>query len=258
VTRADTVVLGIGYPTLIPQGGVDTMHVADVPGVTVSSILFDAGPQTSNALLTIGTKGSTGDNSADPVVVDDAFFRIGGDQAGSATTSLVDNSNNSIIDHIWAWRADHGNGVGWTTNQADTGLVVNADNVTAMGLFVEHYQKNEIIWNGQGGEDIFLQNENPYDPPSQSAWMSSSSQKGYPALYLAPSVTSFQAYGLGSYCFFNNGSIHNAMAIQAPNNGGVHFHDLMLFSSGNGGIDSIINGTGVHSGGGTADLVSYP
>ena len=43
------------------------------------------------------------------------FFRIGGDVAGKATTSLIVNQNNAIIDHIWAWRADHGTGVGWTS-----------------------------------------------------------------------------------------------------------------------------------------------
>ncbi len=53
-----------------------------------------------------------------------------------------------ILDDIWAWRADHGNGVGWTDNVGDTGVVVNGDHVTAYGLFVEHYEKYEVIWNG--------------------------------------------------------------------------------------------------------------
>ncbi len=57
--------------------------------------------------------------------------------------SLEVNSDNVILDDIWAWRADHGNGVGWTVNTADTGVVVNGDDVTAYGLFVEHYQKTE-------------------------------------------------------------------------------------------------------------------
>ena len=35
------------------------------------------------------------------------------------------------VDHIWAWRADHGNPgtVGWTVNTAAHGLVVNGGNV---------------------------------------------------------------------------------------------------------------------------------
>ena len=119
----------------------------------------------------------------------DVFFRIGGATAGSATDSLVVNSSDVILDDIWAWRADHGAGVGWTSNTADTGLIVNGNNVTAYGLAVEHYQKNEVIWNGQDGEDIFFQNEMPYDPPSQAAWMSSATTDGYPAFLISARVT---------------------------------------------------------------------
>jgi len=72
-------------------------------------------------------------------------------------------------------------GVGWTDNTAANGLIVNGNNVSAYGLAVEHYQSYEVIWNGQGGKVVFFQNENPYDPPSQSAWEVSSTQLGYPA-----------------------------------------------------------------------------
>ena len=34
-----------------------------------------------------------------------------------------------------------GNGVGWTVNTPDTGVMVNGDNVTAYGLFVEHSRR---------------------------------------------------------------------------------------------------------------------
>ncbi|HET9058839.1 MAG TPA: carbohydrate-binding protein [Acidimicrobiales bacterium] len=262
VNNPDTVIMGMGMPTLIPQGGINTMQVADVPGVEISGLLFDAGPQNSAALLTLGTQGSTSNFSSDPDTIQDVFFRIGGDQAGSATTSFIDNANYSIIDDIWAWRADHGTGVGWTVNPADTGLIVNGNNVTAYGLFVEHYEKTEIVWNGENGTDIFLQNENPYDPPSQAAWMASPTQDGYPALWVNPAVTSFQAYGLGSYCFFNQGvPIHNAMAYQAPVTPGVQFHDIMTaYLTGAGGIDSVINGTGapVDAAHQVTDIVSYP
>ncbi|HYK34208.1 MAG TPA: hypothetical protein VEV63_19700, partial [Streptosporangiaceae bacterium] len=125
------------------------------------------------------------------------------------------------------------------------------------------YQKDEVIWNGQGGEVIFFQNENPYEVPSQSAWMSSSTQDGYPAFFVPSSVTSFTGYGMGSYSFFNQGvAIENAMAFQAPNTAGVAFHDLLtVFLSGSGGIQSVINGTGKavsSSFGGPSDVVSYP
>ena len=59
------------------------------------------------------------------------------------------NNDDTLLDNIWAWRADHRNGVGWTSNTADYGVVVNGDNVTAYGLFVEHYQKYQTVWTGR-------------------------------------------------------------------------------------------------------------
>lgn len=265
VTAANAVVTGLGLATLVPVGGVNTMDVADVAGVNVSGLLFDAGTTNSAALLTVGVQGSTNDYSTDPVTIDDDFFRIGGDIAGKATQSLVDNSNYSIIDDVWAWRADHGltGTTGWTVNTAANGVVVNGNDVTAYGLFVEHYQQYEVMWNGQGGTDIFFQNENPYDPPSQSAWEVSSSQLGYPAFLLASNVTSFQGYGMGSYCYFDQGvPIYNSMAFQAPDFSTDQFHDIFtMFLSGSGGINSVINGVGAavsSANSGPSDITTYP
>jgi F5/8 type C domain len=264
VTNPNTKIIGLGFPTLIPTGGNITMSVADVSGVNISGLVFDAGPTSSPVLLQVGTQGSTVSHASDPVTVDDVFFRIGGAETGTAATSFIDNSNNSIIDDVWAWRADHGSGAGsWTSDQGNTGLIVNGNDVTAYGLAVEHYQQDEVIWTGQGGEVIFFQNENPYEVPSQSAWMSSSTQDGYPAFYIPSSVTSFQGYGMGSYSYFDQGvAIENAMAFQAPDTSGVQFHDLLtVFLNGSGGIESVINGTGAPvsaSFGGPSDVVTYP
>ena len=264
VTKPDTKIIGLGFPTLIPTSGNVTMNVADVSGVNISGIIFDAGPTSSPALLQVGTQGSTVSHASDPVTIDDVFFRVGGAETGTAATSFIDNSNNSIIDDVWAWRADHGSGAGsWTSDQGNTGLIVNGNNVTAYGLAVEHYQQDEVVWNGQSGEVIFFQNENPYEVPSQSAWMSSSTQDGYPAFYIPASVTSFQGYGMGSYSYFDQGvAIENAMAFQAPDTSGVKFHDLLtVFLNGSGGIQSVINGVGAAvspSFGGPSDVVSYP
>ena len=247
VTHANTTILGLGFPTLIPQNGVNTMQVADVDGVRIDGLLFDAGTVNSAALLTVGTPGSTVSHASNPISVQDTFFRIGGDIAGKATSSLVVNANDTIVDDIWAWRADHGNSgtVGWTTNTADNGMTVNGSNVEATGLFVEHYQKAEVAWNGQNGKIIFFQNEMPYDPPSQAAWMNGSSN-GYPAIAVASSVTSFGAWGLGSYCYFNvNPAVNSAMAFQSPTGSGIAWHDLLTVSLGNvGTISHVINTTG--------------
>jgi hypothetical protein len=180
------------------------------------------------------------------------FFRIGGATVGKATTSLVVNSDNVLLDNIWAWRADHGNPgtVGWEINTADTGVIVNGDNVTAYGLFVEHYQKHELIWNGNDGMVVFFQNEMPYDPPSQAAWMQSPEVPGWAALKIADEVTRFNGYGLGSYSYFNQGlDIFAANAFEVPDTlapGSLH-NLLTIFldpGRGSGGILNVINDTG--------------
>ncbi len=250
VSRPDTVILGLGLATLSPQRGNVAMRIGDVPGTKLSGVIFDAGPVNSPVLLEVGSASRSrfgcGGKESNPTQIQDVFFRIGGAGAGKATTSLVVNSSNVILDDIWAWRADHGTGVGWTTNTADTGLVVNGDNVTAYGLFVEHYQKTEVSWNGQGGRVIFFQNEMPYDPPSQAAWSLSSNFKGYPAFAVAPKVKTFQGYGMGSYSFFNQGvDIHATTAFVVPQAAGVQLESLLTrFLNGSGGIDFVVNGTG--------------
>jgi len=264
VSRPGTVVLGLGLATLVPQHGNAALVVIPNHGVKVSGLIVDAGPVNSPALVSVGLPG-LGGSSTDPDVIQDVFFRIGGVETTpvSAAVSLLDNASNSIIDDVWAWRADHGNAVGWTQNTAGTGLVVTGSGVTAYGLAVEHYQKNEVIWSGQGGTDIFFQNELPYDVPSQSAWMATASQDGYPAFLVSPNVRTFQGYGLGSYSFFNQGvDIQDAMAFQAPKTAGVQFHDVFTqFLNGSGSINSVINGTGAavnSSSHGPSDVVSYP
>jgi hypothetical protein len=263
VTHADTTILGLGFPTLIPQNGVNTMQVSDVNGVRLQGLLFDAGTTNSAALLTVGTAGSTASHASDPISVQDVFFRIGGDIAGQATSSLVVNANDTIVDDVWAWRADHGNSgtVGWTTNTAANGMTVNGNNVEATGLFVEHYQKTEVAWNGQNGKIIFFQNEMPYDPPNQAAWMNGSSD-GYPAIAVASNVTSFGAWGLGSYCYFNvNPAVTSAEAYSSPSTSGVAWHDLLTVSLGDvGTITHVINTTGAATPTNTtpSDVVSYP
>jgi hypothetical protein len=268
VTRPDTVVLGLGFPTLIPQNGIVSMSVANAKGILISGLIFDAGATNSPVLLQVGNGHGSSDNDAsDPTALQDVFFRIGGAEPGSATSSLVVNSKNVILDDIWAWRADHGNGVGWTSNTADTGVIVNGNNVTAYGLFVEHYQKYEVIWNGNGGTDIFFQNEMPYDPPSQAAWMEAPSVDGWAAFKVASTVTSFSGYGMGSYSFFNQGvNIYAAHAFEVPATlPAGSLHDLLtifLSTAGFGGILNVVNDTGGPSTTANHDVpvtvVSYP
>jgi hypothetical protein len=248
VTRPDTVMLGIGFPTLIPENGIVSMIVLPSQGVMVSGMIFDAGIPNSPLLLQFGTPFGPSPSS-NPSALQDIFFRIGGAEAGQANVSLSVGSNNTILDDIWAWRADHGTGVGWTANTADTGLIVTGNNVTAYGLFVEHYQQYEVIWIGNGGTDIFFQNEIPYDPPSQAAWMEAPGIDGWAAFKVTNNVTSFHGYGMGSYSFFDQGvTIYAANAFEVPATlPSASLNDLLtvfLSTSGFGGILNVVDNTG--------------
>ena len=266
VTRPGTVVLGLGFATLQPMGGVTAMTVADVDGVRLAGLLFDAGTDNSATLLEVGTPGSTTRHAADPASVQDVFFRVGGAAAGKATTSLVVESNDAIVDHVWAWRADHGSvKPGWTVNPAATGVAVNGAHVLATGLFVEHYQRHNVVWNGEDGRTIFFQNEMPYDVPDQAAW-SSGRGEGWAAYKVGDGVTRHEAWGLGSYCFFNiagtNTRVAAARAFEVPDAAGVVLHDLVTVSlGGNGTIRHVVNEAGVSTlptGATAINLLRYP
>ena len=248
VTSANTIVLGMGYATLAPQSGTAAINVADVDGVQLAGLLIDAGPINSPVLVELGNAGTTNARHAsNPTSLNDVFFRIGGATLGSATTSLQVDSGDVILDNIWAWRADHGNAgtVGWTANTAAHGVVVNGSNVTALGLAVEHYQQTQVQWNGDAGETIFYQSELPYDPPSQSAW-SSGTTNGYPSYAVASGVCTHTAFGLGIYSYFNQGvNIVEDNAMTVPNTTGVSITDVgTVWLSGSGQISNVINGTG--------------
>src|SRR5450759_712028 len=227
----DACLLGLGFATLVPQNGDAALKVVSNKGVKLAGFMVDAGPVNSDVLVSVGTPGQSTGSATNPDLVSDVFFRIGGATVGKATVSLQVNADNAILDDVWAWRADHGNPgtVGWNVNTADTGLKVTGDNVTATGLFVEHYQKNEVIWSGQGGNVVFFQNELPYDPPTQADWMASPTQKGYPAFLVTPNVKTFSGTGMASYVVFiqTTATIYDDMAFQAPQTPGVQFNSLL-------------------------------
>jgi hypothetical protein len=274
VSRPGTLVLGQGLATLVPQEGNAALVVLPNVGVKVSDLLVDAGPVNSPVLVSVGLPGvldklAGRQAAANPDLIQDVHFRVGGAETTptSATVSLLDNASHSIIDDVWVWRADHGNNVGWTANKGDTGAVVTGDDVTAYALAVEHYQKSEVIWTGNGGTDIFFQNELPYDPPSQDAWSQSATQPGYPAFQVGDHVKTFQGYGMGSYVVFINTSatLHVSAAFQSPQAPGVQFHNVFgVWIAGSGGLDSIVNGVGGPDRSdnpgtvGPVDVASYP
>ncbi|MET7274311.1 MULTISPECIES: discoidin domain-containing protein [Streptomyces] len=250
VNRANTVVLGLGLATIVPDGGVDALHVADVDGVRLAGFLIDAGPVRSDTLLRIGTPDASADHSANPTTMQDVFIRVGGAGPGLATDSVVINSDDVIVDHTWIWRADHGAGVGWETNRADYGLRVNGDDVLATGLFVEHFNKYDVYWSGERGRTIFFQNEKAYDAPNEAA-ITHDGIVGYAAYKVADTVNEHEAVALGSYCnYTSDDTIVQHHGFQVPVKPGVRMRHLMVISlGGKGQYAHVINDTGAPTSG---------
>jgi hypothetical protein len=261
VKRDDAVVLGLGYASLTPTRGNAALTIADVTGVKVAGITVDANVPESDVLVQVGPRNAHKSDPANPTTLSDVFVRVGGPWAGQAVTSIEVNSDDVLLDHLWAWRADHGTGVGWDANTAAHGLVVNGDDVVATGLFVEHYQAEQVLWRGERGTTVFFQSELPYDPPSQAAW-SDGDRKGYASYRVADGVRVHTASGLGVYSFFNQGvDIRDAAGIQTPVGPGIAFRSMTsVFLNGSGGIEHVINDTGAPAVGSFASpqVVAYP
>ena len=245
VTRANTVVLGLGFATVRPINGTAAITTVDADGIILAGLLIDAGPVNSPVLLEVGPKGSKASHTQNPISLHDIFFRVGGAGPGSAGVNLLVNSNDTIIDHTWIWRADHGEGAGWTTNPSANGLVVNGNNVTAYGLFVEHHQQYQVLWNGNGGRTYFYQSEIPYDPPDQASYTSAPGTNGWASYKVADTVTSHEAWGLGVYSVFRHPNVVLTRAIEVPVLPGVRFHHMITVALANlGEITNVIDDRG--------------
>jgi hypothetical protein len=247
ISRPDTIALGLGYQTLVPDNGTPAMVISDVDGVKVGGILFEAGATNSTTLLQVGEPGRAASHAADPLFLYDIFCRAGGAVVGKTTCMVTIYCNDVVGDNFWLWRADHGRGVGWTANENANGLVVNGNNVTCYGLFVEHCQDYQTIWNGNGGRVYFYQSEMPYDPPSSESWRHGATN-GFASYKVADTVTTHEAWGLGVYCVFHAAPIVAENAIETPTAPGIKMHHMVSIRLGGGqrgsGINHVINGAG--------------
>lgn len=247
ITRPGTLVVGMGMTTLIPVNGNKAIDVADVGGVTIAGLIVDAAITASETLMQIGEYGAKDNHEANPTFLYDVFFRIGGAREGSASHCLLINSNNVYIDHAWFWRADHGNGVGWDTNRCANGLIVNGNNVTVYGLFNEHFQEYQTIWNGEGGRVYFYQCELPYDPPTNELWKHGETL-GYASYKVGNQVKTHQAWGIGIYGFFDTPLIVDQVIETPTAVEDGFYHKVVMMLGWNKKTDtvfkSIINGKG--------------
>ena len=249
ITRPETIVIGVGMPTLVSHNGNPVVEISDVDGVTVCGLTIDAGKIPSETLFRVGETNSKNSHEKNPTFLYDIFIRVGGYSEGTTSSCMVINSKNVYVDHTWLWRADHGNNVGWNENTSKNGLIVNGSQVTVYGLFCEHFQEYQTLWNGNDGKVYFYQSEMPYDPPTAVDFKHDSTN-GYASYKVSDGVTGHQAWGLGIYCVFFKAPVIVDQAIETPINIEKDIHHKILYWL-NGGnkesiIKSVINGKGGH------------
>jgi hypothetical protein len=246
ITKSDTYVLGIGFPTLISANKLPCITVADVDGVRIAGILLQAGTVGISSLLEWGSQGYPG-KSQNPSFLYDCFARVGGTnnpavEPVGAEKMVVINSGNVVGDNFWLWRADHGKfGLVYNSdNRCDTGMQVNGVNVTLYGLAVEHTLKNMCEWNGENGRVYFYQSEYPYDVTQQNY-----GNPGYVSYKINDSVHQHKAWGVGAYSYFRDHYVIVNSGIETPTGSGIHFtNSLSVFLNGKGRISHVIDNTG--------------
>ncbi|KAH3744269.1 secreted protein [Pelomyxa schiedti] len=247
INNKNTVLLGIGFPTLISTNGNPCITVASVDGVRVAGILVQAGKIEAPVLVKWGTTDYSGD-STNPGFIYDLFVRVGGDNDPfeyqvSADTMLEVNSGNVVIDNTWLWRADHyvGGGIVYNSmNPAKHSAVMNGNDITAYGLFAEHTLQDMVLWNGEGGRTYFFQSEYPYDV-TQANYGS----PGYAAYRVNSTVTTHNAWGVGVYSYFRDYSVVVNSGIATPGTSGISFtNSLTVFLNGMGSIQHVVNNNG--------------
>ena len=257
VNRKDAILLGAGIAsvTLEPteKNTWGCIYADDKDGIIIAGLLMDSFNSTTYQIR-VGNEDAKADHSANPIMLTDITCRIGGVQAKNIQihTSMQINSKNTVGDHFWLWRADHGSQPGgkarWIRDRCKNGLIVTGDDVTLYGLFAEHYQEYEVLWLGERGRTYFLQNEPPYDAPNQATWSSQGGRvDGYAAFKVANTVKNHHSIGMGSYAVLTgtDGNVNKKNGFEVPNSPNVKLEKMVTTRfAGPGQIQNVINGIG--------------
>ena len=211
----------------------------------------------SPVLLRVGRRSTatTPSSPHNPTTLSDVYFRVGGPHIGRTDIALEVNSDNVLIDHTWVWRGRprrrglhrgrNGDTERWHTNTGRNGAVINGDDVTATGLFVEHFQQYNTVWNGEHGTTILYQNELPYDPPTQADWMNGTA-RGLGRLQgrrpgAAPHACTAAASTSSTRTTRRSTPRTASRCRRRP---GVQLHHIMTVNLSAGTIDHVVNGVG--------------
>ncbi|WP_157417505.1 hypothetical protein [Nocardioides sp. Iso805N] len=243
VTKPDQMIFGLGEATLTTTNPTASIVVNDaatgtvLAGFNANGAAFDAnaaGPFPANQIVIGNTPGATG-SKTDPTTLSDISS-----VSGANTDELV--NQNYVILNQAEIQTNNNSGDGYTTtnwvaqNNGEHGAIVNGDHVTFQGIWLEHFKKEEVIWHGNDGQVMFLQNEwpltVPYDIPDElgqqpHVWKQSATFNGYPVLTIDNDVTTFALKGFQSWGRLGNGCYCTITSlITTPVKPGITFHGL--------------------------------
>lgn len=251
VDQDNQIVLCLGLATLISSNGNPVFRVGNRDGVRLGGCLLQASPKRTQTLLQWGD-GSYKGSATNPGFIHDVFARVGGPDAEEVFADTMFNISSGFVigDNMWLWRADHSvqGPVTDSKNPCASGLVVSGDDVTMLGLAVEHTLGDMVSWSGERGETIFYQSELPYDVTQANF-----GDKKFAGYRVAEGVQSHSAYGLGVYHNFVADNVTVDSAIAAPAALEKSFkNSLSVFLSGYGVVKNVVNQEGGTTGQGIA------
>ena len=178
------------------------------------------GPFADNQIVIGDTLRRSG-SPIDPTTLSDVSSVSG------ATNAYLLNQNYTILNQAQIQTNNNsGDGYATTTNwvasSGNTGAIVNGDHNTWQGIWLEHFKKTELTWNGQYGNVTFLENERPltvpFDDPGEigvqpHVWKMSADFDGYPAFAIHASVDHFRLDGFQSWSRLGNGCYCNVTSV---------------------------------------------
>ncbi len=285
ITQDNKVLLGIGYPILIPTQQNACVVVGNVTGVRVGGLLLQAGfinntgDKMSDSLLQWGIPPI--DSTTDGFLYD-CFARAGYYTNSSIPIAVKKMftiaSSNVTCDNVWAWRADSDlfGPVNLTRTmhlaaQCPNGTVILGNNVIAYGLSCEHMNffpnadfgfgpmttRNLLEWYGENGKCYSYIGTFPID--GLNFILGNYGSAGY---VVGTKVVQHVAYDVGIYSrltapVFAGVSVPPVVVNQGivvPNVPGEiqFFTAFTRILSGNGTINCVINGPGGTGGGNTS------
>jgi hypothetical protein len=233
--------MGLGDPILRADDTATVVVKDSAPGTVLSKFnadgrafnASDLGPFADNQIV-IGDTPHRSGSPTDPTTLSDVSSVSG------ATNAYLLNQNYTILNQGQI-QTNNNSGDGYTTanwvaSSGNTGAIVNGDHNTWQGIWLEHFKKTEITWNGEYGNVMFLENERPltvpYDNPGEigvqpHVWKMNADFDGYPALAVTPSVDHFRLNGFQSWSRLGNGCYCNVTSvITTPVRPDVTFHAL--------------------------------